>query len=42
MKALLIGLKVLTVHVKGYAGDHHQKQEFTIQSVMYFFAKVSS
>ena len=24
MKALLIGLEVLTVHVKGYTGDHHQ------------------
>ena len=37
MKALLMGLEVLTVHVKGYAGDHHHKQDFTIQSV--FFCK---
>ena len=40
MKALLMGLEVLTVHVKGYAGDYHQKQEFRIQSA--FFARASS
>ena len=40
MKELLMGLEVLTVHVKGYAGDHRQKQEFTLQSVV--FARASS
>ena len=35
MKALLEGLGVRTAHVKGYAGDHHQKQEITIQSVSF-------
>ena len=34
MKALLEGLGVLTVHVKGHS-DHHQKQEITIQSVSF-------
>ena len=37
MKALLMGLEELTVDVKLYVGDYHQKQEFTIQSV--FFAR---
>ena len=35
MKALPEGLGVLTAHVKGYAGDHHQKQEITIQSASF-------
>lgn len=35
MKALLEGLGVLTGNVKGYAGDHHQKQEITILSVSF-------
>ena len=39
MKALLMGLEILIVHVKRYAGDYHQKQEFTIQSI--FFARAS-
>lgn len=28
-------MEVLTVHVKGYAGDHHQMQEFMLQSVVF-------
>lgn len=40
MKALLEGLGVLTAHVKRYAGDHHQKQEITIQSVSFLQGQV--
>lgn len=32
---------VLSVHLKSHAGDHHQKQGFTIQSV-FFVARTSS